>query len=94
MDDRPDWLPAPPPTIQRPLRSRLAEFGVRVASLVLGVLGILLLGAGALGLVALPQIDPRMIMNWMVYLAGEVLVGATMLAIAVVIRRKLRTWQP
>jgi hypothetical protein len=51
MDDRPDWLPATPPTIaNRPLVERVAHTGARFASLVMGVFGaafiVLALSAG------------------------------------------------
>jgi len=51
MDDRPDWLPATPPTIaNRPLIERIAHSGARFASLVMGVFGaaliVLALSAG------------------------------------------------
>jgi hypothetical protein len=43
MDDRPDWLPATPPTISnRPLVERVAHAGVRFASLVMAVFGVAL----------------------------------------------------
>lgn len=82
MDDRPDWLPATPPTTaDRPLVVRVAHAGARFASLVMIVLGaaliVLALSAGL-----------EILTNHGAQEAG--LCGLALFVGAIVIRRELK----
>jgi hypothetical protein len=89
MSDRPDWLPEPTPEPSRPLSERLHLAAVSVASLLLGIVGILLIFGGALqGIIwarqgGLLQVSLR-------YAASSVVPGISFLGTAYLMRWCLR----